>query len=91
MPEEVKRIRFSDPKYREVYNLYRVKKMKKDANRRASSDIKRDSENKRSLRDPLKIGELVLILAERLRKKVLEEDCAKGKQPFSLHEILRER
>ena len=59
----------SDGEDRGVYDFHRIETVQKDLQRRVRSGIKSDSENKRKLMDPLQIGELVLILAERLKKK----------------------
>ena len=56
-------------KQRKVYYFHRIVKVQKHANRRIRSDIKCDTKNKRRLTDSLKIGELVLALAERLKEK----------------------
>ena len=37
-------------------------------------------EKKRRLRDPLDVGEKVLVLAERLKKKTLQAGCTKAQQ-----------
>ena len=54
--------------FQEVYDFHRLMKVKEDRDRRERFDSKIDRRKKR-LRDPLEIGEKVLVLAERLRKK----------------------
>ena len=55
-------------------------KVKEDRGRRERFDSKIDRGKKR-LRDPLEIGEKVLVLAKRLRKKkMVLEDCIKVQQ-----------
>lgn len=48
-----------------VYDFQGTEKVQKVANCRTRSDIKSDTENKRALWDPLEIGELTLVLAEK--------------------------
>ena len=53
-----------------------LNKVKQDRDQRGRFDSKIDR-CKKQLRDPLEIGEKVLVLAERLRKKTRLEDCIK--------------
>ena len=64
----------TDRESRKVYDFYKLEQVQKDLECRViRSDIKSDSKTKRKfkiiLRDQLQIGVLVLILAERLKKK----------------------
>ena len=64
----------ADRESKKVYDFYKLEQVQKDLERRViRSDIKSDSKTKRKfkiiLRDQLQIGALVLILAERLKKK----------------------
>lgn len=64
----------ADRESRKVYDFYKLEQVQKDLECRViRSDIKSDSKTKRKfkiiLRDQLQIGVLVLILAERLKKK----------------------
>ena len=54
--------------FQEVYVFHRLIKGKEDRDRRERFDAKVER-RKKHLRDPLEIGEKVLVLAERLRKK----------------------
>ena len=56
-------------KFREIYHVYRLFKVKEDAERYACTDAKKDKTLRRRLREPLKVGKQVLALAERLKKK----------------------
>ena len=62
--------------FQEVYDFHRLIKVKQDRDQRERFDSKIDR-CRRQLRDPLEIGEKVLVLAERLRKKTRLEDCIK--------------
>ena len=64
-PEEVERKSLKDDNFREKFDFYRIGKSNKRTKRYL---IKKDL-NKRKLREPLMIGEKVLILAERIKKK----------------------
>ena len=60
-PEEVERKSLKDDNFREKFDFYRIEKVGKSK--------KRTKRYKRKLREPLMIGEKVLILAERIKKK----------------------
>ena len=67
-PEEVERKSLKDDNFREKFDFYRIEKVGKSSKRTKKYLIKKDS-NKRKLRQPLMIGEKVLVLAERIKKK----------------------
>ena len=54
--------------FQEVYDFHRLIKVKEDRDRRERFNAKVERRKKR-LREPLEIGEKVLVLAERLTKK----------------------
>lgn len=56
-------------KHRVVDGFLRIEKVQIDANSRTRSHIKNATTNKWRLRHTLEIGELVLVLAKRLKKK----------------------
>ena len=62
----------SDPNigeyFREVYDFVKLKKIKENKDRLQKYDEKSDK-RKKKLRNPLGIGEKILVLAERLKKK----------------------
>ena len=62
--------------FQEVYDFHRLIKVKQDRDQRERFDSKIDR-CKKQLRDPLEMGEKVLVLAERLREKTWLEDCIK--------------
>ena len=68
-PEEVERKALSDDIFREKFDFYRLEKVGKHAARLDRYNLKKDTQQPRKLRDPLSIGEKVLVLAERLKKK----------------------
>ena len=67
-PEDVEKKALADDNFREKFDFYRLSKIGKENKRYKRSMSKKDS-YKRKLRDPLSIGERVLVLSERLKKK----------------------
>ena len=61
----------------EIYDFYRLWRVKEANIRNEKYAEKPDVRKKRTLRSPLNIGEKVLVLAERLKKKMHLEDCTK--------------
>ena len=55
--------------FREIYDFHRMVKVSKSAKRYNRNDIRFDKKSRKKLRSPLTVGEKVLVLAERLRKK----------------------
>ena len=68
-PEEVEKKSIESEIFKEVYGFHRLKKVNKDAERYERYDISYDKKTRKKLRAPLEIGEKVLVLAERIRKK----------------------
>ena len=66
--EEVEKKSLKDDNFREKFDFYRIEKVGKSNKRTKIYLIKKDS-NKKKLREPLMIGEKVLVLAERIKKK----------------------
>ena len=56
-------------KFRDIYNFYRLAKLRQYAERSKHADIKKDKKLHKKLRESLRIGEKVLALAERLKIK----------------------
>ena len=56
-------------KFRDIYNFYRLVKVRQHAERYEHADVKKDKKLRKKLRAPLRIGEKVLALAQRLNKK----------------------
>ena len=67
-PEDVEKKALADNNFREKFDFYRLSKIGKENKRYKRYMSKKDS-YKRKLRDPLSIGERVLVLSERLKKK----------------------
>ena len=71
-PETVEKKALSDNIFREIYDFHRMIRVSKDAARYKCYDIwsyKKLYSRRKRLREPLMIGERVLVLAERLKKK----------------------
>ena len=68
-PETIEKKTLSDDVFREIYDFHRIVKVSKDADRYKRYDLRQDKKFKRKLREPLLVGEKVLVLAERLKKK----------------------
>ena len=68
-PEAIEENAIRSEKFIDTYNFYRLLKVEKHAYRYARADVKKDKLLRRRLREPIKVGERVLALAERLKKK----------------------
>ena len=68
-PDAIEEKALESEKFREIYDFYRLVKVKQHAERFERANIKKDKVLRRKLRKPLKIGEKVLALAERIQKK----------------------
>ena len=70
-PELIEKKALSDNIFREIYDFHRIVRVSQDAARYKHHDIRVDKKNSRrkQLREPLVVGEKVLVLAKRLKKK----------------------
>ena len=68
-PETIEKKTLENDTFREIYDFYRLAKVTKDANRYERYNEKLDKKQKKKLREPLNIGEKVMALAERIKKK----------------------
>ena len=68
-PEQVESKCFQSEQFREGYNLHRLQKVKQDTDRGERSDKNNYMKQTKKLRALLDFGELVYVLAERLKKK----------------------
>ena len=68
-PEKVEEKSLEDDNFREKFDFHRLSKVGKDFDRRDRFNKLRDDSKNIKLRDPLKIGEKVLVLTERIKKK----------------------
>ena len=68
-PEKIEEKSLTDDNFREKFDFYRLEKIGKHVARQVRYNAKKDERNPKKLREPLNIGEKVLVLAERLKKK----------------------
>ena len=68
-PEIIEQKTLENEVFKEVYDFYRLAKVTKDAGRYERYNEQLDKKQKKKLREPLNIGERVLVLAERIKKK----------------------
>ena len=68
-PEKVERKSLSSLQFKEELDFYRLEKVGKDIGRQERYNAKKDQNNPKKLREPLQIGEKVLVISERLKKK----------------------
>lgn len=68
-PKAIKENAIRSKKFWDIYDFYGLLKVQKHAERYANTDVKKGKLLPRRLREPLKVGERVLVMAERLKKK----------------------
>ena len=68
-PEIVEQKSLKCVNFKDEYDFHRLNKVGKEIGRQNRYNKKKDDNNPRKLRDPLQIGEKVLVLSERLKKK----------------------
>ena len=90
-PEVIERKSLQNENFKERYDFHRLNQITKASERYKRHDIKIDLKRKKKLREPLVIGERVLILASRLKKKdapgVLYKSTTENKPFFSKKQI----
>ena len=90
-PELVERQTLTDENFKERYDFHRLNQITKAFKRYKQHDLTVDFKRKKKLRDPLTIGERVLILASRLKKKdapgVLYKSTTENKSFFSKKQV----
>ena len=90
-PEYIERESLKDESFKERFDFHRLKRVTKDFKRYKRYDIQFDLKRKKRLREPLAIGERVLILASRLKKKdapgVLYKSTTENRPFFSKKHI----
>ena len=90
-PELVERQTLTDENFKERYDFHRLNQITKAFKRYKQHDLTVDFKRKKKLRDPLTIGERVLILASRLKKKdapgVLYKSTTENKPFFSKKQV----
>ena len=91
-PENIERKTLANNVFKEVYDFCRLTKITKAANRYERYNEKID-QKERKLREPLKIDEKVLVLAERIKKKdapgVLFKSTTENIPFFNKNEIFK--
>ena len=68
-PDAIEGKAVENKRFREIYDFYRLVKVKQHPERYERADVEKDKKLLRKLREPLKVGERMLALAERLKKK----------------------
>ena len=90
-PEYIERESLKDESFKERFGFHRLKRVTKVFKRYKRHDIQFDLKRKKRLREPLAIGERVLILASRLKKKdapgVLYKSTTENRPFFSKKHI----
>ena len=90
-PEVIERQSLTDENFKERYDFHRLNQITKAFKRYKQHDLTVDFKRKKKLRDPLTIGERVLILASRLKKKdapgVLYKSTTENKPFFSKKQV----
>ena len=69
VPNEIEEKAVESKRFRDIYDFYRLVKVKQHAERYKRADVEKDKKYYRKLREPLKIIEKVLMLAECSKKK----------------------
>ena len=86
-PEAIEENAIKSEKFRDIYDFYRLLKVQKHAKRSARPDTKKGKLLRRRLRKPLKVGERVLNLAGRLKKKRLLQSIYISQQQRAFHSL----
>ena len=68
-PNHVEEKSLEDSSFVELYDIHRLVRVKDDEDRVVRYEERKDNRKKRKQRDPLDIGEKVLVIAERLKRK----------------------
>ena len=68
-PNNIEKKAIENEDFREIYDFHRMVKVSKSAERYSRNDERLNKKSRKKLRRPLMVGEKVLVLAERLRKK----------------------
>ena len=68
-PNTIEKKSLENEDLREIYHFHRMVKVSKSIERYSQNDERLDKKSRKKLCSPLTVGEKVLVLAERLRKK----------------------
>ena len=90
-PEVIEKESLRNENFKERYDFHRLKQIAKASERYKRHDIAIDFKRKKKLREPLVVGERVLILASRLKKKdapgILYKSTTENKPFFSRKQV----
>ena len=70
-PEEIERLSLPSEKFKTIFNMHRIDKTKRLHERLDRYGRRRYTSKRRRLKEDLMIGEKVLILAEKIKKKAI--------------------
>ena len=68
-PNTIEKKSLENEDFREIYDFHRMVKVSKSAERYSRNDERLNKKSRKKLRSPLTVGEKVLVLAERFKKK----------------------
>ena len=68
-PKSIEEKTVESERFRDIYDFHKLVKVKQHAERHERADVESDKKLRIKLREPLKIGQKVLALAEGLKKK----------------------
>ena len=68
-PEEIEKRSLAGERFKTVFNMYRIEKSQRLHRRRDRYDVMKYSTKRKKLREKLFVGEKVLVIAERIKKK----------------------
>ena len=90
-PEVIEKRSLTDDNFREQYDFYRLYRVTQAFKRYKKHDVNVDIRKRKKLREPLHIGDRVLILASRLKKKdapgILYKSTTENKPYFSRKQV----
>ena len=90
-PDTIEKKSLENENFWEVYDFRRMVKVSKNAERYKGDDIKFDKKYRKKLRSPWIVGEKVLVLAERLKKKKTCQVIYIKAQPKTFHFLIEIR
>ena len=82
--EQVESRSIVDGSFKNVYDFYRLHKLKEDADRRERSDRYKYVRQRKTLRELLDLGDVIYVLSERFKKKMPPVDLIKARQKRNL-------
>ena len=82
--EQVESRSIVDGSFKNVYDFYRLHKLREDADRRERSDRYKYVRQRKTLRELLDLGDVIYVLSERFKKKMPPVDLVKARQKRNL-------